>query len=269
MKRLLYLNVFSLFFLFLFSQGLFNCRNEKSAPDHASAADPYQRIPDAQARELLRKAIDRAGGLNRWNSIKTLRFKKYFALYEESGAIENKALQIHEYVFRPEEQINIEWEKDGVGQKMVFENGRVVKTIDGQPDTTIDQRSTINNVLSATFVISIPFKLLDQGVELSYAGPDTLEDGQVVEVIKAVYDPAEHENHSTPDVWHHYFSGDDYRQVGYLVQHADHFSYVRNLSFNTVDSFLFPKERKSYRVDSLRNILYLRAYYDYSDYSIQ
>ena len=56
--------------------------------------------------------------------------------------------------------------------------------------------------------------------------------------------------------------------VAYMVQHADHYSYVENQSFHEVEGFLLPKTRKSYRVDQDRNILYLRADYAYDDYTL-
>ena len=117
--------------------------------------------------------------------------------------------------------------------------------------------------------MGIPFKLLDKGVVLSYEGIDTLRTGKTVHVVKAAYNPSTHDNHSKPDIWWHYFDENDYRQWGYMVQHADHFSYIENLSFISSNDFFLTETRKSYRVDSLRNILYLRAEYGYSDYVLK
>lgn len=54
-----------------------------------------------------------------------------------------------------------------------------------------------------------------------------------------------------------------------MVKHADHLSYVKNLSFTEVDGFTFPLTRKSWRVNKDRGTLYLRAEYEYSDYEIE
>ena len=244
-----------------------NCQSS-DVSESVSTSDPYQHITDLPARELLQKAILRAGGLENWKKLQKLKFRKYFALYEASGKVENEALQTHNYTFLPENKINIRWMVDDVQHETIYQQGHVEKRIGGQPDTSANPQSLLSSVLSATFVISIPFKLLDPGVELTYAGLDTLEDNQVVEVLKAVYNPDTHEQHSTPDTWWHYFVKEDLKEIAYMVQHADHFSYVKNLRDTTVNGFVFPTKRDSYRVDSLRNISFLRARYAYSDYEV-
>lgn len=230
---------------------------------------PYQHIEEEAARILLEKAINRAGGLEAWRSLKTLRFKKYTALYDSSGATESEGWQVHLYTFHPKWKINISWAEDSLRHEITYDGKIVSKTINGRPDTTADQQSLLNSVLSSTFVMSIPFKLLDQGVQLAYIGTDTLEDGHAVEVIRASYNPDKHDSHSTPDTWWHYFDKNDSRLLAYVVRHSDHFSYVKNLNFTTAGGFLLPAERESYRVDSRRNILYLRAKYRYTDYEVE
>lgn len=231
--------------------------------------DPYAHLTNDEVKRVLKKAMERAGGLTNWNQIKTLKFKKDYALLFESGEVENAALQTHTYTFQPESKVWIEWEKEGKKNSISQEGEPAVKKVDGEIDPTAKQQSITNTVLSATFVISIPFKLLDEGVALSYDGIDTLTDGRKVEVLKAVYNPAQTDTHSTPDTWWHYYDADDFTFVAYMVQHADHFSYVENLSFEEVDGFVFPRERKSYRVDQARNIQYLRATYEYMGYEVR
>ena len=259
-------NAFPPLTLLLFIAALQACQQneEKTAPP----SGPYAHIQDAQARELLRKGIERAGGLEAWNDIRELHFEKYYVLYDSSGTVENEARQTHDYLFQPEEQVNISWIAYGAQHQMVYRDEQVIKMVDGEVDTSANPQSLLNNVLSATFVITIPFKLLDKGTELRYLGLDTLEDDQIVEVLQATYNPDEYDHHSTPDVWHHYFDREDYKLVAYMVQHADHYSYVKNLSYTSAGGFIFPKERNSYRVDSARSILYLRAEYEYTDYEV-
>lgn len=260
-------NVFTLLTLLLLTMGVQACQQyeEKTAPP----SDPYAHIQDVQARQLLRKAIERAGGLEAWNNLQTLHFEKYYALYDSTGAMEIEARQTHDYRFQPNQQINISWNAGGALHRMVYENEKVTKTVDGQVDASADPQSLLNNVLSATFVISIPFKLLDPGTELRYLGVDTLEDNQIVEVLEASYNPEAHDNLSTPDTWHHYFDQDDFTLVAYRVQHADHYSYVKNLGYTTAGGFLFPTKRSSFRVDDQRNKLYLRAAYEYGGYEVK
>ena len=248
----------------LIANAIWSCNPEKS-PQQAS---PYRQIEDPQAREILQKAIDRAGGWDRWNDVIRMKFDKYTALYEESGQLESEVRQRHKYTFRPEYRVDISWESDGMEQAIQYEDGEVSRLTGGETFEEVDSTSLMNSVLSATFVISLPFKLLDEGVVLQYDGIDTLHDGQVVRTVKAVYRPSEYNHHSTPDTWWHFFSEDDYRHTGYVVQHADHFSYVKNLSYAEIEGFLFPRDRISSRVDSLQNILYTRARYEYTAYEL-
>lgn len=238
----------------------FEACQPNSGSDSVST-DPFAHIQDAQAKDLLAKAITRAGGLEKWASIDTLSFQKLFALYDSTGATESQVLQTLEYQFQPEEQAEINWRTSGVAHKMVYQKGQVVKTVNGQVDTTTDQQSLLNSIQTATFVVNIPFKLLDEGAVVSYDGVDTLENNQAVEVLKVSYG-------ADSDTWWHYFAQNDYTQVGYMIQHVDHYSYVKNLRYSTVEGIVFPQERESYRVDESRNKLYLRAKYQYQDYKV-
>ena len=258
--------LFAIHTLVLLSILLWTCQS-KNSPD--TFVNPFESIHDTKAKQLLQKAVEKAGGLSTWQNLQELHFQKHFLLLDSNGTAEQNVLQQHDYIFGPKREIKISWVENEAFHEIKALDQEVAKTINGAADTLAKPTSLKNTVLSATFVISIPFNLLDEGAELSYAGQDTLEDNRVVEVLKVAYNPEKHANHSTPDTWWHYFDHKDYTHLGYMVQHADHYSYVRNLSFLTEGGILFPKERESYRVDNLRNILYLRAKYLYKDYTLK
>ena len=245
-----------------------SCASETPTSEDVPPQDPLSHITDGEVIRVLSAAMDKAGGLERWNQLASLQFTKDYSLLLESGEVENAAFQKHLYSFGANPTVDIEWEKEGKAHAIHFKGGQYQKLLNGGPDTSMAQQSVINTVLSATFVVSIPFKLLDEGVQLSYGGLDTLGNGKVVEVLQASYDPEEHAEHSTPDIWQHYYDAEDYTFLAYMVQHADHYSYVENQSFHEVEGFVLPKTRKSYRVDQDRNLLYLRADYAYDDYSL-
>lgn len=230
---------------------------------------PLAHIKDNKIKTILTQAMETTGGLDNWINKKSIQFKKYFALYDEQGNTEQAVYQKHIYQSYPNKSIHISWEKDSLMHEIKRKEGKITKFVNGQIDTTANPTSLKNTVLSATFVTNIPFNLLDKGVELSYDGSDVLEKNEAVEVIKAVYNPEKHDNHSTPDIWWYYFNKKDSRLVAYMVKHADHYSYVKNLSYLEKDGFLFCGKRQSFRVDSERNILYLRAEYEYSDFVVK
>ncbi len=257
----------SLFFISLILLEFCSCQSKNNF-SQTSEKDSFANIKAEKVVDILQKSFDRIGGLAAWKNKSSIHFKKYFALYDENGETEMAVDQVHDYFYTPKERIEIHWMKDGKKHQIVSHGETIDKTIDGQKDIEAKAKSLNSTVKSATFVMDIPFKLLDDGVQLKYAGTDTLENRQVVEVIRADYDPATYDHHTTPDIWWYYFDQKDYRLCGYMVQHLDHYSYVKNLSYQEVDGFLLTKDRKSYRVDSLRNILYLRADYSYTDFRV-
>ena len=251
----------AIFFVFIF--GLTNCNSTKKM-----TSSPFEHLKDAKVRSLIAQTIESAGGLENWKKIETLNFKKYFALYDAEGKTETSVNQVHNYFLNPNQEININWTKNNAQHHLQSKNGQIKKTIDNQLDAIAKQTSLVNTVRSATFVMSIPFNLLDPGVRFEYQGFDTLDQSTVVDVLQAEYNPNQHNNHSTKDIWWLYFNKETHLLEGYMVQHADHFSYVKNTKLTKVEGFTFPEIRKSWRVTKNRDILYLRADYVYSDYQL-
>jgi len=256
-------NTISIFIIIL-SLLMFSCQSETSSVE----VDPFFHISEGKAKTLLQKGIAAAGGLENWNNIKTLQFKKDYELFLEDGSVEKGAKQFHEYNF-PSKKIKIE-SKEGETQKdLIFENGKAIQKINGELNSKAKQESLMNSIYTSTFVIEIPFKFLDPGAEISYAGLDTLETGEPVEVLRVDYNPGKYNNLTTEDTWWLYFDQKDFKLHGYMVKHKDHHSYVKNLTTTTENGFIFPTHRKSYRVDTDRNILYLRAEYFYKNYVVE
>ena len=259
----LYLSLLSLLFIFACTA------SDKEPTSTVELNDPFELIEDHEAKDILRKAMASMGGLERWNSKKRLFFSKDIKLYREDGSVEHDVFQYHNYTFKPGSSFSITWTEDEGRHEILQEEGKLSKTIDGAPDTEANMQNLTNTVLSSVFVVEIPYNLLNPGANISYAGQDTLEEGQVVDVIQVVFDPEAHSNHTTPDTWNLYFGTESSFMLGYMVQHADHFSYVRNLSNTVVEGFTFVRTRDSWRVNEKRELLYLRATYEYGEYEIE
>lgn len=245
--------------------GLWACQSESSTTQD----DTFDHIKDKKVRQLLKEATIAAGGRNIWNSKKQLSFQKYVALYDSTGTAEQENWQTHTYTYQPIKKVEINWERDSAAYEIIAKNDQLQRLVNGGIDTSVSQQSLENTVLSATFVISLPFKLLDEGVQLSYQGKKQLDTGQSVEVLRAVYDATQNEQHSNQDVWELYFDASDHRMLGYQVQHDDHISYVLNESFHVVEGLVFPHLRKSYRVNENGERLFLRAAYEYKDFTVR
>lgn len=242
---------------------IFSCTHP--APQHQQ--DPYAHIEDAQVKTILQSAIEYAGGLERWKSIKRLAYTKDFQLLDATGEIERSYRQIHDYRYDPL-QLDILSIENGDTIHTVLENGRYSRTLNDTP-VELEQSALEQSVNTSTYVVSMPFKLLDPGPVLQYLGEDTLEDGRLVDIIELHYNAAAHDNLSSSDSWRYYFDRPDRKIVANWVKTSDHFSLVENLTYERVGGILFNKERKSYRVDSLGNKLYLRAEYWYDNYQVE
>lgn len=228
--------------------------------------DPYAQIEDAQARTIIQASIEHAGGIERWQNIKQLRYTKDFQLSLESGEVEKTYEQVHDYQYDPL-VIDIQSVENGQTIHTQLEEGIYTRTIDGNP-ADVTQDALAKAVNTSTYVIGMPFKLLDPGAKISYEGETTMHDGRTVDVIRVDYNAEENDNHSTTDTWKYYFDKPDRKIVANWVKTSDHYSMVENISFVRVNGILFNRERKSYRVDSLGKRLWLRAAYIYDNYSL-
>ncbi len=238
-----------------------------SAPEETvETLDRYAHIEDVKARAIIRRSIENAGGIERWEAIKRLRYTKNFDLLLESGEVEKSFKQIHDYQYDPL-KIEIQSEEDGTLIQTIYENGEYRRMVNGEA-IEVSQEALAKAVNTSTYVISMPFKLLDPGAAIAYEGLDTLEDNRVVEMIKVSYDATEFDNHSTSDTWRYYFDSDDGKIVANWVQSSDHANIIDNISFERAGDILFNKRRKSFRVDSLGNKTFVRADYEYGNYQI-
>jgi len=228
-----------------------------------------EHIESAEVKAFLEKMFEKNGGLERWNAMHSLKYKKSYELYLESGEVEKSAEQTHDYELLPKMAIRIVSHEGNDKKGIVFENGQIKEYVNDTLNEQANEESLMNNMQSSLFVISQPFKLADEGPELAYEGLKILNSGEEVHVLRAVYNSASHDNLTTSDTWWVYFDKDSYLMTGYTVKHLDHYSLVRNLESIEVEGFHFPKSRKSWRVNENGDILYLRASYEYSGFEIK
>lgn len=225
-------------------------------------------IQDQKAKGVIEQAMAAAGGLVNWQKKDRLKFRKWTRLYFEDGSIESDKTQTHVYM---SEDILISWHDDD-GQHVIkadnedknyekYVNGVKIKPQSGTP--------LKSGLIAGSFVINIPFNLRDPGAKISYEGQTTLRDGNMVHVIRAEYNGQEHNNHTTNDIWWHYFDTESFISQGYKVKHLDHISLIENESLLTENGFTFAKERKSYRVNDKGEVMYLRAEYLYDNFEVK
>ncbi len=237
------------------------------SPQNTATSDPYAHIQDAQARAIIRAAIEHAGGVENWQAMQRLHYTKDFQLFTDSGKVEKTYEQVHDYRWNPL-HIEIASNENDTLITTILQNGQYNRIKNTKPVAT-SQEALAKAINTSVYVVSMPFKLLDPGAAITYQGEDTLADGRVVDVVRVAYDTEQHANHSTSDVWTYFFDKDGPKIVANWVKTGDHFSLIENQRYERVDGILFNKARKSYRTDSLRNKLYLRADYQYDNYELE
>ena len=238
----------------------------KNSDQKTHQSDRYANIGDAKARAVIQSAIEAAGGIDRWEAIKRLQYTKDFSLLLESGEVEKTFKQVHDYQYQPL-KIEIRSEENGQNIRTVLKNGKYTRTVHDSL-MELSQEALAKAVNTSTYVVSMPFKLLDPGANITYEGHDTLVDGREVDVLRVAYNADQYDNHSTSDVWKYYFDKEG-RIVDHWVKNGDHFSWIEKLSDVKVGSILFNQKRQSDRPDSLNNRLFLRAKYLYDNYVLE
>ena len=124
----------------------------------------FGKLADNQAGEIIKKAIEGAGGWEAWTSKKALSYKKIITFYDSTGAVSRVSRQLHEYNLFPQFQAKISYEENGEKYTIInngeqswkMKNGKVM-TDDGS------KNSAWNSSFGSHFVMCMPFKLPDPG----------------------------------------------------------------------------------------------------------
>ncbi|MDX1478210.1 MAG: hypothetical protein R3301_10935 [Saprospiraceae bacterium] len=236
------------------------------APDPETDA-PFNNTHDDEVRIILQRAIASAGGWTAWSAIDSITYRKRSILYLADGAVESDQTQYHRYDLQPSLSGSITW-SDSTGEVTIaYQDGNATRSIDGVA-VTGGEESARQTFLSAYYVLFIPFKLLDPGTLLTYTGKDTLESGAIADVIKAEYDPGQHGNHSTSDVWWYYFEENTGRHLASLVYHPPTYALIENIRTTQTTPIRFNAYRESYRCDRTLNKQFLRGVFEYSDFRL-
>ncbi|WP_373522059.1 hypothetical protein [Aquiflexum sp.] len=219
---------------------------------------------DKEAVSLIEKSIEAHGGQLAWDRLQVFSMEKESWLYYEDGQIETQSLQQNEFRLKPYFEARMSWEKDSIIHKVIFDGIRT-QYLMGENEILNEGflRSKKKDIDAAYYVITKPFDLLDEGKNLKYMGLTKLPDGREVETVQVI--DGDPDNPQT-DIWWYYFDPESYRIVAYKAKTSDHFSLVYNVEWDDATGILFPSKRESYRVDSLGNLLYLRAEYTYRNY---
>lgn len=148
-------------------------------------------ISGAQERnaiEVVDKAIQHAGGWSAWMGTRTIEFRKTIVRFDPDGKVKSTMVQFHKYALHPSPRMRIEWESNGSRGLMINDGQQAWKFVNGEPATSQeDINSARGNTFGSHYVFCMPFKLRDEGTHLADAGLTTLDDGTMVQKVRATY----------------------------------------------------------------------------------
>lgn len=219
-----------------------------------------------EVQKVLTKSFISAGGLQNFRNIDSVIYQKRTKLYLKDGSLESEVDQHHAYDLFPSVSGTITWE-DSIGRhKIIYSDQEAYRSLNGRKIENSSASAT-QSFFSNYFVLFIPFKLLDTGTTLSYEGEKEMENGQSAQIIKAIYNPDEFDNHSTSDEWYFFVDKVNGKIVGNLVYHEPTYAFIENI--RTTDEYPLRMNlyRKTWRTDKDLNKEYLRGEFWYTDYT--
>lgn len=219
------------------------------------------------ATDLIKASIQAHGGLENWQSLRNVSYQKRIVLYLPDGKVESDVIQNISYRFKPKFSGEMKWEKDSIPYRVVFDGSESQVFINGIPvqdSTSIAKYTT--DLMASYYVFAQPFKLLEEDAVRTYEGRTTLEGGELADVVKITYPNS---GDVPSDEWWYFFDVRNHRLLANMVHHQKKYSYIKNTLYQTEKSFLFNAQRKSYQVDRLRTIQYLRADYFLKKFQVE
>ena len=213
---------------------------------------------------LIQKSIAAHGGLDLLKTIKSIQYSKSTSLYTKSGELEKTVDQYITHQWNPD-QTSIAWKnKESAffaekksNKVSLFKDGEMVKD-------SLELIRAATNLDAALYVFWQPFKLTDPSAKKVYLGKQTILDSIEALTLKVSYtdDPE-------ADLWFYYFHPKNYKIRAVKVIHRKRTSLILNDSYETQTGLSLNKTRRSFFLDTLGHIDYLRAAYRYGIESIE
>lgn len=208
-----------------------------------------------QATTLINQSIVAHGGMEKWQSLDTMSYRKEITLYSKEKTVRKYIEQQHNYSLSSHLKGSYSY-FDSIKHKVIFDGEKAYK-IEGETTNAPDE-SAFNSFNSAYYVLNMPWKLLDQGTHSSYEGLDTLFSGQIVETIKVEYTSG-----TSKDTWWYYFDPVSHKVVACLVSHPPTYNLITNDAYVSHKGLLWNQKRSSYRADKNGEVIYLMGKYVY------
>lgn len=256
--------------LFLLVLGPVGCAPDGGSPGGESerSASPMDRLPDDRAGDVVRRAIEFAGGWEAWEEAGTVSYLKIRTGLDEEGEVTERTEELHRYRLRPGPAMRIDLEEDGRPVALLNDGERAVKLVDGEPAASREARDRAwNSTFGSHYVFCVPWKLTDRGARLEHLGTVELPDGTEAEGVRVEYD-ADAGSAGGMHVWTYYFASDDGRLVANHLSYGpapeDH-SFTEYGRYREIDGIRMPTHRDGYRSNPAGERLRKSVEYDYEE----
>lgn len=224
--------------------------------------DFINNLPDNQAGDVVRKAIERAGGWDSWQEKDNFSFYKKITHLDSAGNAERSVRQHHVYNLRGGFKARMEW-TDGDDQFLIINNGEQAKKYkNGEELTDMGSKNEAwNSSFGSHYVIGMPYKLADPGVTLTYEGIDTTLLEVPVHAIKVEYAP-DAGSAGGMHLWYYYFEVDDHDLAANYLDYGDGHSFTTYEEFDSVGNHRIHDKRFSYISNEDKERVMLRTIYE-------
>ena len=220
------------------------------------------RLPDNEVGDVIRKAIDYAGGWDAWADKKNFSFFKKITQLDSSGAVIRSVKQLHQYDLGNQFQARMTWSMDTGNFVIINSNGVAKKYKEGVE--LLDDKSkneAWNSSFGSHYVIAMPYKLTDPGVILTYDGIDETLLDRPVHTVKVEYEKGAGSTGGM-HTWWYYFDRDNYDLVGNYLDYGEGHSLTTYEVFEEVDGMRIHNKRFSYKSNENKELLLLKTIYE-------
>ena len=209
-----------------------------------------ERLPSGRAGDVVRRAIEYAGGMEAWAAVRTLAFRKTTIGLRADGSEESRRVQLHRYRMSPF-GARIEWTEGGKSIVLVNDGRQGRKLVDGAP---VSAAHDVNEARNATFgshyVFNMPFKLTDAGAHLEHLGRETLRGGNLAEKIRVTYEKGVGDAGGL-HTWTYYFDAKTGRLAANLLRYeGGRYEYTEYLDDAAVGPLYLSTRRYGYAADA-------------------
>lgn len=206
---------------------------------------------DDSSRVIIDRAIAYAGGYEAWQQKQTMSFDKHSISYDSTGKVVREVAQHFDYMLKPEFRAKVVYTFNDTTFILMHDGQKARKLVNGkisEEQKDIDQ--AWNSSFGSQFVISMPFKLRDPGINAAYVGQLTMNDGTPAQVVKTSY--AKGAGSNPNHTWYYYFEpGTGKLLANSLTWEKAKWDFTRYVTFEKTGGLLMPALRKSYAADSL------------------